>query len=79
MSPRTVDAYVKAVAGLAKHYQQSPDQLSDEQLKAAPGHLFHFPTVMGAVVLTYNVEGVGTGRPRDQLRPRACPCSTSAA
>jgi len=33
MSPRTVDAYVKAMAGLAKHYHQSPDQLSDEQLK----------------------------------------------
>ena len=33
MSPRTVDAYVKAVAGLAKHYHQSPDRLSDEQLK----------------------------------------------
>jgi len=33
MSPRTVDAYVKAMAGLAKHYHQSPEQLSDEQLK----------------------------------------------
>jgi integrase/recombinase XerD len=33
MSPRTVDAYVKAIAGLAQHYHQSPDQLSDEQLK----------------------------------------------
>jgi site-specific recombinase XerD len=33
MSPRTVDAYVKAMAGLAKHYHQSPDRLSDEQLK----------------------------------------------
>lgn len=33
MSPRTVDAYVKAVVGVAKHYHQAPDQLSDEQLK----------------------------------------------
>ncbi len=33
MSPRTVDAYVKAVAGVAQHYRQAPDQLSDEQLK----------------------------------------------
>ncbi len=39
----------------------SDGPLSDEQLEAAPGHLFHFPTVMGAVVLTYNVEGLGTG------------------
>lgn len=33
MSPRTVDAYVKAVAGVANHYHQPPDRLSDEQLK----------------------------------------------
>jgi site-specific recombinase XerC len=33
MSPKTVDAYVRAVAGLAQHYHQGPDQLSDEQLK----------------------------------------------
>jgi integrase/recombinase XerD len=33
MSPRTVDAYVKAVAAVANHYHQPPDQLSQEQLK----------------------------------------------
>ncbi len=33
MSPRTVDAYVKAVAAVANHYHQPPDRLSDEQLK----------------------------------------------
>jgi integrase/recombinase XerD len=33
MSPKTVDAYVRAVAELAQHYHQGPDQLSDEQLK----------------------------------------------
>ena len=33
MSPRTVDAYVKAVAGVANHYHQPPDRLSDDQLK----------------------------------------------
>ncbi|MBE3598564.1 MAG: phosphate ABC transporter substrate-binding protein PstS [Limnochordaceae bacterium] len=32
--------------------------LTDEQLKAAPGELIHIPTVMGAVVITYNVPGV---------------------
>src|SRR5579864_1624369 len=31
--------------------------MSDEQLKAAPGHLMHFPTVLGAVVPVYNVPG----------------------
>jgi len=33
MSPRTVDAYVAAILGLAKHYHQPPDQLGEEQLK----------------------------------------------
>ena len=35
--------------------------LSDEELKGAPGKLLHIPTVMGAVVVTYNVPGVGKG------------------
>ena len=30
-------------------------------MKAAPGKLLHLPTVMGAVVVTYNVPGVGKG------------------
>ncbi len=42
---------------------------------AAPGHIMHFPTVMGAVVLTYNVEGVKTG---SSSRPRPSPASISA-
>ncbi len=32
--------------------------MSDEQLKAAPDMIMHFPTVMGGVVPVYNVEGV---------------------
>jgi len=31
--------------------------MTDDQLKAAQGHLFHFPTVLGAVVPVYNVAG----------------------
>jgi phosphate transport system substrate-binding protein len=31
--------------------------MTDDQLKAAPGHLMHFPTVLGAVVQVYNVPG----------------------
>lgn len=38
MAPRTQEAYVAAVYGVAKHYHKSPDQLSDEQLKE---YLFH--------------------------------------
>lgn len=32
--------------------------MSEEQLKAAPGAVLHFPTVLGAVVPIYNVPGV---------------------
>jgi phosphate transport system substrate-binding protein len=32
--------------------------LKDEELKAAPGELLHIPTVLGAVVITYNLPGV---------------------
>ena len=32
--------------------------MSDDQLKAAPGPVLHFPTVLGAVVPIYNVPGV---------------------
>lgn len=38
MSPRTQESYIAAVYGLAKHYHQSPDQMSDEQLK---NYMFH--------------------------------------
>ena len=32
-SPRTVEAYVLAVAKLAKHFMKSPDQLTGEELR----------------------------------------------
>jgi phosphate transport system substrate-binding protein len=32
--------------------------MTDDQLKAAPGPILHFPTVMGGVVPIYNIEGV---------------------
>ena len=32
--------------------------MTDEQLKAAPGRILHFPTVLGAVVPVYNIPGV---------------------
>jgi len=36
----------------------SDGPMTDAQLKAAPGHILHFPTVMGAVVITYNLPGM---------------------
>src|SRR6202030_3825367 len=34
--------------------------MNDEQLKAAPGPILHFPTVLGAVVPIYNLGGMTT-------------------
>jgi integrase/recombinase XerD len=39
MAPRTQEAYVWQVYRLAKHYQRSPDQIGDEELKAFLFHL----------------------------------------
>ncbi len=36
----------------------SDGPMTDDQLKAAPGHLMHFPTVLGADVPVYNIPGV---------------------
>jgi phosphate transport system substrate-binding protein len=32
--------------------------MKDEDLKAAPGEILHIPTVLGAVVITYNLSGI---------------------
>jgi hypothetical protein len=33
-SPQTQEVYVNAVSQLARHYQRSPDRISDDELKA---------------------------------------------
>ncbi len=38
-SPRTEQSYVSAMVGLAKYYRQSPDQLTQEQIRAYLLHL----------------------------------------
>jgi site-specific recombinase XerD len=43
-SPRTVEAYVAAVAKLAKHFQRSPDQLTNEEVRAFQVHLLRVKT-----------------------------------
>jgi phosphate transport system substrate-binding protein len=32
--------------------------MKDEDLKSAPGEILHIPTVLGAVIITYNLEGL---------------------
>jgi hypothetical protein len=38
-SPRTHEAYIRAVVGLAKHYRRSPDQLAHDEVQAYLAHL----------------------------------------
>lgn len=48
----------KAVIAKTADFGASDDPMSDEDLKSAGGEIIHIPTVLGAVVLTYNLEGV---------------------
>ncbi|MBJ6801079.1 phosphate ABC transporter substrate-binding protein PstS [Geomonas propionica] len=52
---------IKQITAQTVDFGASDKFLSDDELKGAPGKLIHIPTVMGAVVVTYNVPGVGTG------------------
>ncbi|GFE57936.1 phosphate ABC transporter substrate-binding protein PstS [Geobacter sp. AOG1] len=52
---------IKQITAQTVDFGASDAFLSDEQLKAAPGKLIHIPTVMGAVVVTYNIPGVPKG------------------
>jgi phosphate transport system substrate-binding protein len=52
---------IKQVIAQTVDFGASDKFLSDKDLAAAPGKLHHIPTVMGAVVVTYNVPGVGNG------------------
>jgi phosphate transport system substrate-binding protein len=38
--------------------------MSDEQIAGVQGNVLHIPTVLGAVVLTYNLKAIGTARLR---------------
>ncbi len=49
---------IKQITAQTVDFGASDKSLSDEELKAAPGKLIHIPTVMGAVVVTYNLDGV---------------------
>jgi len=52
---------IKQISAQTVDFGASDKFLSDEELKAAPGKLLHLPTVMGAVVVTYNIPGVDKG------------------
>jgi phosphate transport system substrate-binding protein len=52
---------IKQITAQTVDFGASDKFLSDAELKAAPGKLLHIPTVMGAVVITYNLPGVPKG------------------
>lgn len=51
-------AGIRQVTAQTVFFGASDGPMSDEQLVAAPGKLFHFPTVLGSVVPIYNVPNV---------------------
>ncbi|TSK06047.1 MAG: phosphate ABC transporter substrate-binding protein PstS [Geobacter sp.] len=52
---------IKQITAQTVDFGASDKFLSDAELKGAPGKLIHIPTVMGAVVVTYNLPGVPSG------------------
>lgn len=48
----------KALLAMTADFGASDDPMSDEDLKEAKGEILHIPTVLGAVVLTYNLGGI---------------------
>jgi phosphate transport system substrate-binding protein len=49
---------IKQMTAQTVFFGASDMPMTDEQLKAAPGPILHFPTVLGAVVPAYNVANV---------------------
>lgn len=57
-------AGINAIINNTVDFGASDNPMKDEDLKKAPGEILHIPTVLGAVVLTYNLDGLG----KDPLR-----------
>lgn len=51
-------AGIKQIQAQTVDFGASDVPMKDEDLKAAPGEILHIPTVLGAVVITYNLSGV---------------------
>jgi phosphate transport system substrate-binding protein len=49
---------IKQIQEQTVDFGASDAPMKDEELKAAPGELLHIPTVLGAVVVTYNVASI---------------------
>lgn len=51
---------IKQISAKTVDFGGSDAPMKDEELKAAPGEILHIPTVLGAVVVTYNLPSVNT-------------------
>src|SRR6266568_863582 len=49
---------IKQIQAQTVDFGASDAPMTDQDLKSAPAELIHIPTVLGAVVLTYNVTGM---------------------
>jgi phosphate transport system substrate-binding protein len=49
---------IRQITNQTVFFGASDGPMTAEQLDAAPGHILHFPTVLGAVVPVYNIPGV---------------------
>jgi phosphate transport system substrate-binding protein len=49
---------IKQIKEQTVDFGASDSPMKDEDLKSAPGEILHIPTVLGAVVITYNLTGV---------------------
>jgi phosphate transport system substrate-binding protein len=49
---------IKQIKEQTVDFGASDAPMKDEDLKSAPGEILHVPTVLGAVVITYNLTGV---------------------
>ena len=49
---------IKQIQAQTVDFGASDVSMADDELKGAPGEILHIPTVLGAVVLTYNLQGV---------------------
>src|SRR5438132_8155247 len=48
---------IRQITARTVDFGASDGPMTDDQLKRAPGDLLHIPTVLGAVVATYNLPG----------------------
>jgi phosphate transport system substrate-binding protein len=49
---------IKQIQAQTVDFGASDAPMTDAELKAAPAELIHIPTVLGAVVVTYNLQGI---------------------